>query len=197
MLALPGGPALSGFRLAKLLENAQRAAPTLSMLHAQYVHLVDTSRALSASEQVILEELLCYGEGDSASLPTVAGVVLSKDELFFEVRVKDPIADKQIDQALAKAQTTDHPGIMVDGNWARVTMDTFAAEVERDRDGYGFAWITKDTRRVDFLNRYAQDFADASFHLGPPEVAPSRRVHAAVSRLLRVKEAERIVVPGS
>ncbi len=59
MLALIGPPARSDFRLAKI--RAQVDAPGLTGLQAWFVHLVQTSRELTASERRVLDALLTYG----------------------------------------------------------------------------------------------------------------------------------------
>src|SRR5687768_1049122 len=69
MLTLPGAPALSDFRNARLLATVRAQVPGISRLSARYVHFVQTTRALSADEQGVLEALLTYGprEGEKAS----------------------------------------------------------------------------------------------------------------------------------
>jgi phosphoribosylformylglycinamidine synthase len=61
MLLLPGPPALSPFRIAKLLERLQALERTVSALEARFVHLVDLSAPLASAEQEVLRQLLTYG----------------------------------------------------------------------------------------------------------------------------------------
>ena len=76
MLLLPGSPALSNFRLAKLRAHAADAGMNISGLSAQFVHLVDVDGELSARDYHILQQLLHYGpsgDGVSADNMTDAG----------------------------------------------------------------------------------------------------------------------------
>src|SRR5215469_14179561 len=61
MLQLPGPPALSAFRIAKLLERLRALEPTITQVSARFVHFVELAQPLSASEQGILAQLLTYG----------------------------------------------------------------------------------------------------------------------------------------
>jgi len=61
MLQLPGAPALSTFRIAKLLARLATLEPSVRSLDARFIHFVDTARPLEAAERQILERLLTYG----------------------------------------------------------------------------------------------------------------------------------------
>jgi len=61
MLQLPGAPALSAFRIAKLLERLATLEPAVKNLDARFVHFADCERPLSAQEREILQKLLTYG----------------------------------------------------------------------------------------------------------------------------------------
>ena len=61
MLLIPGPPALSGFRLEKLLRRIQALEPTVKALRADFEHYVATHAPLAAAEQTVLEQLLTYG----------------------------------------------------------------------------------------------------------------------------------------
>ena len=70
ILELPGAPALSAFRTAKLLEKARVACPEIRALSARYLHLVETRATPGAHEREVLEKLLTYGphfEADPAA----------------------------------------------------------------------------------------------------------------------------------
>ncbi|MGC4028309.1 MAG: phosphoribosylformylglycinamidine synthase [Steroidobacteraceae bacterium] len=58
---LPGGPAHSGFRLAKLLAQVQAIEPRVRSLQSRYLHLVDSNAELSDHELARLAQLLTYG----------------------------------------------------------------------------------------------------------------------------------------
>ena len=79
MLALPGGPARSAFRLAKLLDAARDVAPSASGLQAHFVHLVDVDGELEEDERAVLDALLTYGpEPAPETVPRVDAVVVPR-----------------------------------------------------------------------------------------------------------------------
>jgi len=50
LLQLPGGPAHSEFRLAKLLDAVRAAVPGVRAIASRYLHLVDCATALTDAE---------------------------------------------------------------------------------------------------------------------------------------------------
>jgi len=66
MEILRGSPALSAFRVTKLLARFQDAHLPVSDIYAEYVHFVDVSAPLADAEKVRLQRLLKYG-------PSLAG----------------------------------------------------------------------------------------------------------------------------
>jgi phosphoribosylformylglycinamidine synthase len=73
MLSLPGAPALSAFRIAKLLARLAALDPGVTGLTSRFVHFVDVSRALTEREARILRELLTYGPRQPSGAPELAG----------------------------------------------------------------------------------------------------------------------------
>src|SRR5258708_4210298 len=73
MLILRGSPALSPFRLAKLRQDLAAAGIPAVALAAEFVHVVDLARELTAAERSLLEQLLTYGP--SRAPAQVNGVV--------------------------------------------------------------------------------------------------------------------------
>ena len=73
MLILRGSPALSTFRLAKLLSDLTAAGIPAVAVSAEFVHIVETALELAADHQAILEKLLTYGPSRAAT--TVTGLV--------------------------------------------------------------------------------------------------------------------------
>ncbi|MET0440777.1 MAG: phosphoribosylformylglycinamidine synthase, partial [Casimicrobiaceae bacterium] len=63
ILSLAGRPALSPFRLAKLLQGLSEAHPghRVARIAATYLHCVELLRPLASSERATLDELLTYG----------------------------------------------------------------------------------------------------------------------------------------
>lgn len=61
MEILRGSPALSAFRINKLLSRCQDAHLPVSDIYAEYVHFADVSAPLSADESAKLQRLLKYG----------------------------------------------------------------------------------------------------------------------------------------
>jgi phosphoribosylformylglycinamidine synthase len=66
---LRGAPALSPFRLEKLLATARRIEPQITGLRAEYVHFVALHRPLSDDENRILRGILDYGPTPYSALP--------------------------------------------------------------------------------------------------------------------------------
>ncbi|WP_026321240.1 phosphoribosylformylglycinamidine synthase [Arhodomonas aquaeolei] len=62
MLQITGNPALSEFRIERLLGDLAPGTPALTGLSARHVHFVDTDSALDEQERAVLEALLDYGE---------------------------------------------------------------------------------------------------------------------------------------
>src|SRR5690606_34927764 len=61
MLILPGSPALSAFRVQKLLERLTPELPGLRAISTCYVHFADLSVPLVDDQRAVLEQLLRYG----------------------------------------------------------------------------------------------------------------------------------------
>ncbi len=61
MLQIPGPPALSAFRIAKLLDRVGAREPAVTGLAARFMHFADLAQPLSAPEREVLAELLSYG----------------------------------------------------------------------------------------------------------------------------------------
>ena len=71
MLQIPGAPALSAFRIAKLLDRLTALEPAVAGLDSRFVHFVDVVGPLAAGDRAILEKLLTYGpriEADSREI---------------------------------------------------------------------------------------------------------------------------------
>jgi phosphoribosylformylglycinamidine synthase len=62
MLILPGGAAVSSFRLDKLRQRLQTVSPELLLNDARYMHFVSVSASLDPHEQGVLTQLLHYGD---------------------------------------------------------------------------------------------------------------------------------------
>ncbi|MEE8343521.1 MAG: phosphoribosylformylglycinamidine synthase [Gammaproteobacteria bacterium] len=69
MFQLRGGPALSEFRLEKLLQRLRVAVPNVTALHVDFVHFVESETSLSGQDQKILTQLLAYGPAHSTDQP--------------------------------------------------------------------------------------------------------------------------------
>ncbi|MER2493547.1 phosphoribosylformylglycinamidine synthase [Catenovulum sediminis] len=61
MEILRGAPALSDFRINKLLASCEQLNLAIDSIYAEYMHFVDVSAELSSDEQVKLARLLKYG----------------------------------------------------------------------------------------------------------------------------------------
>ena len=78
ILSLAGGPALSPFRLAKLLQSLAeaRSAHRVAAVDAAYRHFVELTRPLTATERATLERLLTYGAAAGASADAAGTLLL-------------------------------------------------------------------------------------------------------------------------
>src|SRR5579872_7410551 len=76
MLQLIGAPALSHFRIAKLLARLSRLEPAVRGLDTRFVHFVDASRELTPAERQLLERLLTYGPHITSPESDLAGETL-------------------------------------------------------------------------------------------------------------------------
>jgi len=64
MIELPGAPAVSDFRIAKLRPALEALQPGLGSISARFIHFVDLARDLDAREHTLLGRLLTYGPRD-------------------------------------------------------------------------------------------------------------------------------------
>ncbi|HET9106418.1 MAG TPA: phosphoribosylformylglycinamidine synthase [Steroidobacteraceae bacterium] len=70
LLALPGGPALSGFRIEKLLARIAAVESGVTGLAARFMHFAALARPLTDAERRILQQLLTYGPRAAAHRAT-------------------------------------------------------------------------------------------------------------------------------
>ena len=73
MLQIPGAPALSAFRIAKLLGRLGALEPTVTALAARFMHFAELAQPLSAPEREVLAQLLTYGPRPEAPAEAGAG----------------------------------------------------------------------------------------------------------------------------
>jgi phosphoribosylformylglycinamidine synthase len=73
MLEIPGAPALSAFRIAKLLDRLRALEPAVRGLAARFVHFADLERPLDDAERGVLGQLLTYGPSLRAADGAAAG----------------------------------------------------------------------------------------------------------------------------
>ncbi|HYB34320.1 MAG TPA: phosphoribosylformylglycinamidine synthase [Steroidobacteraceae bacterium] len=76
MLQIAGPPALSAFRIAKLLDRLTALESAVSGLEARFLHFADLAQPLSASERAILEQLLTYGPRRPAPAADLGGELI-------------------------------------------------------------------------------------------------------------------------
>ncbi len=69
MLTLSGAPAVSDFRLAKLLAAIRDRVDHVTRIDSRYVHFADLDRPLAGEERAVLESLLRYGPADRGQAP--------------------------------------------------------------------------------------------------------------------------------
>ena len=76
MLQIPGPPALSAFRLAKLLDRLTALDSAVLGLDARFMHFAELAQPLGAEEQRVLAQLLAYGPRLPAPQDAEAGECL-------------------------------------------------------------------------------------------------------------------------
>ena len=76
VLTLPGGPALSQFRIDKLNARLAAAAPGLQVERATYWHLVEIEEVSDAVTRQVLDELLGTPVGDAPAPPDRHGLLV-------------------------------------------------------------------------------------------------------------------------
>ncbi|BAJ01358.1 phosphoribosylformylglycinamidine synthase [Shewanella violacea] len=69
MEIIRGAPALSAFRVQKLMEACKTASLPVSDIYAEYIHLADLTESLDESETQQLAKLLTYGPAIEAHAP--------------------------------------------------------------------------------------------------------------------------------
>jgi phosphoribosylformylglycinamidine synthase len=69
MLRFRGAPALSSFRIERLLAALRRIEPAVRSVAVEYLHLVDTARALEPGETGVLARLLDFDAGAPPQAP--------------------------------------------------------------------------------------------------------------------------------
>ena len=70
MLILRGSPALSPFRLQKLLQDLLVAGLPLRSINAEFVHVIESAPALTPEERAVLDQLLTYGPSRDSTAST-------------------------------------------------------------------------------------------------------------------------------
>ncbi|HEY5808555.1 MAG TPA: phosphoribosylformylglycinamidine synthase [Povalibacter sp.] len=76
MLTLTGAPALSDFRISKLLAAARARNPSVELLASRFVHFVQTRRELTSEERRVVEALLTYGPRHDGSQPASGALIV-------------------------------------------------------------------------------------------------------------------------
>jgi len=73
ILQIPGGPAHSDFRIAKLLAAVRAAVPAVRGISSRYLHLAECAAPLAAADLARLRALLTYGPRYAAGALAAAG----------------------------------------------------------------------------------------------------------------------------
>ncbi len=70
MLILRGSPALSEFRLQKILHDFQKKGLPVTEIYSEFVHVAETKEDLAADAENVLEKLLTYGPKRESHQPS-------------------------------------------------------------------------------------------------------------------------------
>jgi phosphoribosylformylglycinamidine synthase len=86
-LSLRGSTALSAFRLEKLVTSLKKTAPSITNIHAEFVHFVFSEITLSSTQQATLKQILTYGaiSNDALQANTDAPSGASNLEFFLVI----------------------------------------------------------------------------------------------------------------
>ncbi len=86
-LSLHGSPALSAFRLEKLIASLKRSAPGIANIHTKFVHFVFSETVLSSAQQDTLKQILTYGAISNDALQANSGKTSgdAKKQLFLVI----------------------------------------------------------------------------------------------------------------
>lgn len=85
MLILRGAPALSPFRIQKLLDTLASQVPSVQTLRAEYMHFAEVERELTTAEHAVLVQLLEYGPAVTASDAAGSSAAKLSSELLLVV----------------------------------------------------------------------------------------------------------------
>ena len=77
MLTLRGSPALSNFRLQKLLQDFAAAGLPVRAVAADFVHVAEVTADLTAAEHEVLEKVLTYGPSRASAALTGLTLVVA------------------------------------------------------------------------------------------------------------------------
>ncbi|MCL1139687.1 phosphoribosylformylglycinamidine synthase [Shewanella pneumatophori] len=69
MEIIRGAPALSAFRVQKLMQACESAALPVRQIYAEFIHLADLNESLNDTENLQLEKILTYGPAIEAHTP--------------------------------------------------------------------------------------------------------------------------------
>ena len=69
MLTFSGAPALSDFRLAKVLAAVRQRVAHVAAVDTRYLHFVATRSDVTTADRGVLEALLRYGPAADTSVP--------------------------------------------------------------------------------------------------------------------------------
>jgi phosphoribosylformylglycinamidine synthase len=127
MLILSGAPAVSDFRLQKLLAAIRDRVDHVSSLDSRFLHFVDLERQLAVDERGVLESLLHYGPRAPESVPE--GHVILVVPRFGTVspwsskatdiaHVCGLTAVRRVERGIAYYLQCDRP--LSDGDWAAI-----------------------------------------------------------------------------
>jgi phosphoribosylformylglycinamidine synthase len=175
MLVLRGGPALSAFRLEKVLDAVRLAVPRVSAIHADFVHLVALRRALTADEAARLVALLAYGPEPVA--PVRAG---SPVYVIPRVGTVSPWSSKATDIA-------HNCGLDAVERIERASTWTLAVDTLGDAEFAAVAGLLHDRMTESVLRDLAA--ADTLFSTARP--APLARVDVLGGGAAALREADR------
>ena len=177
MEILRGSPALSAFRINKLLARFQAANLPVSAIYAEYIHFADLNAPLSADDRERPARLLQYGPSLSSHTPTgkLLLVTLARHHLSRSSKATDIAHNCGLAQVVRLERGVAYyveASTLTEAQWAAVAaelhdrmMESVFDELEAGEKLFAHHQPTPVTS-VDLLGEGRQALIDANLRLG-------------------------------
>jgi phosphoribosylformylglycinamidine synthase len=177
MLQLPGGPAHSAFRIAKLQGALRAILPQVTAVTSRYLHLVDSERELNAQEFTLLRALLTYGPRHAPQAAATGSVLLVvprpgttspwSSKATDIARVCGLTAVRRIERGIEfRIESRHSPGSVELQQLAAVLHDRMTETVFLERDAAAGLFMRESPQPVRIVARDVDSLTEANRRLG-------------------------------